>query len=402
MPLLNGLPLKLFPGNPWSATAPQQAQELITTWNLDEIDALQTDPGADLAWSKIGTKTNVGTGIVKVFHNMPQRMDYVPFTGARTYNTVDVVANVVKVQGNSLNFTYPMIWDQMGNGYKLMSPSDGGLVAFMGINGMAPKFVQSGQHLRAQIAATLFYSGLYSTALGLTTPSAVTYAQPNNQNGIALFTDGLGAEGTPGAKHYANPTMANSARFANVFPAFGSFANNFGASLAKMAQIPHATLSNITNGARVTDVFGGTGMRDQFYRMMISDLVPVIGTGTATAALAAVSNPYTLAKSLGLTEENFAGTAFGPRRFWILPQLDNHPYLVANPTADFWINVAAAPGRPAWAQLASNSADFVPTFHFYGAGDPRAQSERLCRFETDLDAGGAAGDPGSIQMFMSV
>lgn len=408
MALVNGLPLKLFPGNPWSSQTPQQAQELITTWNLDEVDALNTDPGPDLAWSGIGTKVNVGTGIVKVFHNMPQRMDYTPFDGKRRYNTVDAVVNQVKIQGHDLNFTYPMIWDQMGNGYKLMSESNGGLVEFMGINGMAPRFVQSGQHLKAQAVASLFYSGLYSTALSLTTPAAVTYPQPNNPNGIALFTDGLGAEGTAGAKHYANPTMANSGRFANVFPAFGAFETMFGASLVKMTIKPHATLSNITSGARVTDVFGGTGMRDKFFRMMVSDLIMQTTTATgakdaasAVVAGASISNPYSYAKSMGITEENFIGTAFGPRRFWILPQLDSHPYLVANPTADFWINVGAAPGRPAWAQLGCNSKDFVPTFHFYGAGDPRAQSERLCRFETDLDAGAGAGDPGCVDMFMS-
>lgn len=409
MPLQNGLPLKAFPGNPWSSQTPAQAQELITTWNLDEADALNIDPGKDIAWAKVGTLTSVGTGIVKIFHNMPQRMDYQPFTGTRTYNTVDVVAQTVRPQGFDLNFAYPMVWDQMGNGYKLMSNSTNGLVEFMGINGMAPKYIQSGQHLMAQLVASLFYSGLYSTALSLTTPAAVTYAQPNNPNGIALFTDGLGAEGTPGAKHYANPTMANSARFANVFPAFGAFESTFGASLVKMTQIPHATLSNVTSGATVTDVFGGTGMRDKFFRMMVSDLVMQTTTATgakdqasAVVAGAAITNPYGYAKTMGITEENFVGTAFGPRRFWILPQLDNHPYLVANPTADFWINVSAAPKRPAWAHLACNSKDFVPTYRFYGAGDPLAQSQKLCRFETDLDGGVAAGDPGSVQMFMSV
>ena len=44
MPLVNGLPLDVFPGNPWSATAPQQALELITTWSLDELTEIKTSP----------------------------------------------------------------------------------------------------------------------------------------------------------------------------------------------------------------------------------------------------------------------------------------------------------------------------------------------------------------------
>lgn len=411
MPLLNAVPIKAFPGNPWSAKTPAQARELITTWDLEELDALKTDPGPDLMWVEKGTKTKVGVGVVKVFSNMPQRMDYQPFRfgGDRVYNSVDVVGTEIKPMPFDLNFAYPMVFDQMGNGYKLMSSTGGGLVDFVGINGMAEQFVIGGRHLKSQLAASIFHLGLYSTALALTAPQARTYEQPNNEDGIALFTDGTGADGSGGEMHYSNPTLAGSPRFKNVYPAFGTFATKFGASLAVMAKKPHALLPNVTSGARVTDVFGPTHMRDQFFRMMVSDLVLQAGSGAANVSVAAVTNPYTLAKSMGLDEENFLGTAFGPRRFWILPQLDTHPYVLAHPTdgpdggpADFWINLAAGPKDPPWAYLASNSKDFVPTFHFYGAGDPKAQSERRCRFETDLDGGAAAGNPGVIDMFFGI
>lgn len=413
MPLINALPINAFPGNPWSATAPQQALELITTWALDELTALNAPPSADLAWAERGSNVGLGLGVVKHGHAMPQTLAFSAFKpgGTRTYRTLDVVATSVKVNPYDLSFGIPMIWDQLGNGWKLMSAGqDNTLIEFTGINGLGASYVVAGKAYKGQLIASLFYEGLYATTGGLssTAPKALTYAQPNNPNGIALFTDGTGAEASGGAQHYANPTVAGSGRFKNVWFAFGSFESNFGASLAKMALKPHATLPNVTSGARVTDVFGPTTMREKFWRMMVQDLTLTTATVGGNGVGAATTNPFALAKTLGVTEENFVGNAFGPRRFWIVPQLDNHPYMVANPTADFWINVSAGIdpttglARPTWAKLGCNSKDFVPTFRFYGPGDPRAMSERLMRFEGDLDAGVAAGAPGEIDMFGSL
>lgn len=408
MPLVNGLPLDIFPGNPWSATAPQQALELITTWSLDELTALNSPPGPDLAWADIGTNTMVAMGIGKWGHSMPQTLDFQTFKpgGARTYHTLDVVASQVRVNPFDLSFGIPMVWDAIGNGYKLMSPStDGTLMDFVGISGLASQYVLAGKAYKCMLLASLFYKGLYSTALGLTTPEALTFPQPNNPNGIALFTDGTGAEGSGGAQHYANPTNPKSGRFKNVWPAFGAFAANYGLSLTKMAIKPHATLSNVTSGARVTDTFGPPSMYQKFWEMMVQTLTLQTATVGGNGVGAATTNPYSQAVSMGLSQENFIGTTFGPRRFWIVPHLENHPYLLANPGKDFWINVSAGKDqstglpRATWGKLASNSKDFVPTFRFYGPGDPRAQSERLMRFEGDLDGGAAAGAPGEIDMF---
>lgn len=416
MTLVNGLPINAFPGNPWSSATPQQTLELITTYNMEELDALVAPPVADLAWALRGSLTSVGTGIVKVPSRMPQRMNYAPFKygGDRDYNAIDVVATQIKVAPYDLNFGFPMIWDDIGNGWKLMSSApDGSLMEFVGIGGMAPQFVTAGQHLRAQLVASLFYESLYCTSLGLTSPKARCFPEPNNADGIALFTDGTGAEGSGGAQHYANPTIAGSGRFKNVFVAFGAFATNYGASLVKMTQIPHPTLNNVTSGARVTDTIGPTYMRDRFWQMAVSQLIlqtsSVSGDGVAAATTNAFSDMVTQLARAGITEENFLGAAFGPRRFWIAPQLDNHPYVAAHPTdgpgggpADFWINISAAPGRANWAKLACNSKEFVPTFRFYGPGDPRAMSERMSRFESDLDGGVSAGAYGEVQMFFGV
>ncbi len=412
MTLISALPLNAFPGSPWSASAPQQTLELITTYDLDELDALSTPPTPDLAWSNVGTMTAIGTGIVKIVHRMPQTMAYTAFKigGGRVYNTMDAVATGVKVAPADLNFGYPMIWDAIGNGWKLMSAApDGSMVDFMGINGIAPGFVEAGLHYKCQLLASLYYSSLYCTSLGLTAPLEFTYPQPNNPNGIALFTDGTGAEGSGGAKHYANPTVSNSGRFKNVYPAFGAFATNYGRSLVLMTQKPHPTLPNVTSGARTTDTFGPTHMRERFWNMMTQTLVLQGGSINGTAIGAGVTNAQSALAIAGITEENFLGNAFGPRRFWILPQLDNHPYVQAHLTdgpggapADMWINVSAGKGRATYAKLAGASKDFVPTFRFYGPGDPRAESEQMCRFESNLHGGVRAGAPGEADMFFGV
>lgn len=413
MPLVNALPINAFPGNPWSATAPQQAQELITTWSLDEKDALSAPPSSDLAWADVGSNTALGrVGIVKHGHAMPQSLAFSPFKpDARQYKTLDVVATTVRVNPYDLNFRIPMIYSEIGNGWELRSPGpDGSLMEFLGINGLGAHYVVAGKAYKCQLIASLMYSGLYATTGGLsiTTPTALTFPQPGNPNGIALFTDGTGAEGTAGCQHYANPTVASSGRFKNVWFGFGSFDANFGASLVKMTIKPHPTLPNVTSGARVTDVFGPTSMREKFWKMAVQTLTLTTAAVGGNGVAAATTNPYSLAASMGITEENFLGTTFGPRRFWILPQLDSHPYVLQNPTADFWINVSAGKdpttgqARPTWAKLASNSKDFVPTFRMYGPGDPLAMSQRMMRFEGDLDGGVAAGAPGEIDMFGSV
>jgi hypothetical protein len=412
MALVSSLPLAQ--SGPWSATAPQQALELITTFNTDEKDALAQPPNADIAWADVGVHTSVSTGIVKSVHSMPQSAAMQAFTGggSRKYHTLDAVVKAIKSSARELSYTIPMIWDNIGNGWQLKSAApDGSLMDFVGISGLGALYVMSGRVEKCAFAADLFYQSLYATTGGLsiTTPKKTTFPQGLSTGGIALFSDGTGAAGSVGANHYANPTVDTSGRFKNVWFAFGSFDANFGASLVKMTIKPNGLFPNITSGARVTDVFGGTNMRDKFFRMMVSDLV--MQTTTATGAKdqtsgvvagAAISNPYSYAKTMGITEENFVGTAFGPRRFWILPHLDNHPYLVQNPTADFWINVSAQPGAASWAKLACSSKDWVPTFRMYGPGDARAMGDRMMRWEGDLDGGSEPGDPGRIDMFGSI
>ena len=147
MPLVNALPIAAFPGNPWSNTAPQQAQELITTWDLDEKDALAAPPSDDLAWADVGSNTAVGVGIVKHGHAMPQSLAFSAFKpDARQYKTLDVVATTVKVNPSDLNFKIPMIYNDIGNGWELRQQGpDGALMEFLGISGLGAQYVVAGK-----------------------------------------------------------------------------------------------------------------------------------------------------------------------------------------------------------------------------------------------------------------
>jgi hypothetical protein len=405
MPLVNSLPLAQ--SGPWSATAPQQALELITTFNTDELLALQQPPNADVGWVDRGSHTSVSTGIVKVVHSMPQSAAMQEFTGGnnRKYHNLDVVAKALKPSARDLSYKIPMVFDVLGNGWKLMSPGEENtLIDFVGITGLGAIYVQSGRVEKARFAADLFYSSLYCTTGGITqtAPKKTSYPQGKSATGIALFSDGTGADGSVGAKHYANPVVATSARFTNVHFGFGAFEANFGASLVTMTQTPNGLYPDITSGARTSDVFGPTTMREKFWRMAVQDLVLTAEQVSSQAVAAAITNPFAYAKTMGITEENFIGTAFGPRTFWTVPHLDNHPYLIQNPTADFWINVDARPGVASWCQLACNSQAWTPIFHMYGPGDPQAMRDREMRWEGDLDGDSQPGDPIRAHMFGSL
>lgn len=410
MPINNVLPLPAHPGFRWSSIVPDATREIITVYDLEELDALNQLPEADIAWAEVGTHTSVGSGVVKVPYRLPQSMMFKQFDygGDRTYHSVDVGATEVHVNPWDLSFAWPMVIDQMGNGWKLMNQaSDGTLTEFMGINGLAGQVVNAGRAYRALLVASLFYKGLTDASLGVTA-EALTIAQPGYPNGLPLFTNGVDSP-----MHFASPMNAKSARFQNLWPGFGPFATKFGASLMKMATKPNPLYPNTTSGARVTDVFGPTWMRDRFWAMAVQTL-SLQTTAVPGILGGATINPYAVETLKKFTPDNFIGAAgFTPQRFWIVPQLDSHPYFTANDgehmtdgpdggPADMWINVSALPGRATWAKLACNSKDFVPIANYYGPGDPRAMSERRVRLETDLDAGVAAGDYGSIDMFFGV
>jgi len=409
MTLISTLPVTQV--GPWSATAPVRALELITTYNLDEHLALLKPPHDDVRWAaEAGTHTSVGVGIIKPAFAMPQSAAMQPFNAenGRRYYGLDVITQTLKPGARDLSYKIPMIWNEIGNGYQLMA--GGRPLEIADITGIAELFVMSGAVERAVFAADLFYSSFYATTGGLssTAPTKLTYPQGAATGGIALFSDGTGAAGSVGDQHYANPTNPKSGRFSTVHFGYGPWSQNtFASSMTLMAKRPHPLFPNITSGQVVTDVFGPTSMRQKFFEMAVQDLVLQAVNMSGQNVAAAVTNPYSFAKANGLTEETFIGNPFGPRRYWAIPHLDNHPYLVQNPTADFWINIARnVPGRAqsavSWCKLACNTKDWTPVFRMYGPGDPIAQRDREMRWEGDLDADSQPGDPMAVDMFGSV
>lgn len=406
MTLQSVLPIKQGPS--WAATVSNQVQEIVTTYNAEELGALNQAPDDVIAWAGVGTKVNQGTGIVKIPVRLPQSLGFTPFKygGAREYQSLDVAAPTVRVSPFDLNFKWPMVYDELGNAKLMSQTASGTLEEFMGVGGLASDVVYAARAYKAQLVATMLYRGLTSAALSLTA-DIVTIPQPGNPNGLPFFTNG-----TDSAKHYTHPFRSDSGRFQNAYPAYGAFASNFGRSLTVMTQKPHPTLPNMTMGLQVTDVVGPTHMRDRFWAMAVQGLS--LQTTTTPGNLAAATvNPYSAETFAKFNESNFLGqqigaSGFAAIRYWIAPQLDNHPYVLAHGSdgpgggpADMWLNICAN-GKGSWCQLASPSKEFVPFSRIYGPGDPRAQSERQVRMECDLDAGVAAGLPHFADLFFGV
>ena len=339
MPLQNVQPL---PSNfTWSSATPAATQEMITTYNAEELDVLNLAPEPEIAWANVGTNVSIGSGIVKVPWRIPQSMAYGAFNygGNRQYQNIDIAAPAIKVMPWDLNFAWPMVWDEMGRA-KLMSegaPDESGrpsLMEFAGAGGLADAVIGAARAYKAQLVSSMFFLGYTSSALGLTA-TIKTVPQPGLPNGNAFFTNG---SDTPA--HYSHPFNGASGTFKNAWTAYGAFASNFKRSLVAVSQVPHPTLPNQIFGARVTDVIGPTWMRDRFWDMAVSSL-SLQTTTTPGNLAAATTNTLNAALLQQYSVDNFIGAAgLGPVRYWINPALDAHPYFTANSNA----NMTTGPG----------------------------------------------------------
>lgn len=411
MPLVSGLPIQSVA--PWSNTIPDPINQLFTLWDLSEKDALLSDPTPSLAWCMRGTKLRSGISRVTYVHAMPEHGQFRPFDGTRVYNKLGAVARAVEPTPRDLSFGMPMVHLDGDTGWRLMTVVDGNSMVDVlgatgaGLGGIPRTYVFAGKVEQALEVANLFHTSMYCAAHGMTSPTKFTHAQPNNPDGIALFTDGTGAEGSGGAMHYTNPTNKASARFANVFAAYGSFFDTFGDSIAKMIEVPNALFPSVPANSTVTDVFGPSHMRKKFWENMIRTLSPQVFTDVTGIAAAATTNPYSMEaalKAAGIDETNFTGRPFGPKTYWIASQLDDHPYCAENPGKDMWINLCDGGSGTAgddlsWAKGACNNETCTPVFRFYGPGDPKAQRERMARFEGDLDLRYEPGSGAKIAVF---
>ncbi len=266
------------------------------------------------------------------------------------------------------------------------------LEQFYGVSGVAADVVQHARAAKADLAASILMGGFTNANLSLVA-KALTLPQPGNPNGLPLFVDATQT------KHYANPLDANSARFANLFLNAGKITDTdvMGTCLTNMTQVPHPSKSNMTLGNKVTDIIGGTSMLIPFWKLAIQTLSLQTTTSPGNLA-AATTNIYNPANIAAATQQiNAAGAS--PWRFWIAPQLDAHPYLVANPTKQMWFTVSRTRQGAAWCEMAGPNVTFTPNLTLLGDGTEECKKTRMVRLFGDLDAGAAAGLPHFIQCY---
>lgn len=384
MSLQNQIPVPAFPGFKHYGVVAPAIKEIVTTFNAESLDALSTVPDKMVAWANVGSRVTPGMFEVKIPIRLPSSLQFRPFDGSRSYNKLDIAAPAVRVGPFDLNFEWPFQIDQSGNAQ---------LKEFYGVEGLAQDIVRAAQAYKAQLVASLVYLGFTNANLGITA-KVLTIPQPGYPNGLPLFTDGNAS-----ANHYAHPFNQNSGRFPNLFLGAGKLTDEgvFGQMLTQMSQVPHPSLPNMTLGCQVTDIIGPTHMLIPFYKAAVQNLA----LEASVAATTNIYNPQLIEQAV--KNGTFIGASgVTPWRFWIAPQLDNHPYLAAHPGKHMWLACSRPEGsgnRDTWAELAAPSKEFVPVVTLFGDQDPKSREMRMARMISDLDAGAAAGLPHFIQQY---
>lgn len=378
-----GLPLNIFPGFTSYGVVSDQVKEIATVFNAEGVEALQSIGEKQVAWADVGTRVSKADFRAKIPVRLTSLMGFEMFNGERRYHPVTVASVAVNVIPWSLGLEWPIQITQSGNVQ---------LQDFYGISGVANDIVQHARAQKADMVASVIMGGFTNAALGVTA-KALTLAQPGLPNGIPLFVDATQT------KHYANPLDPNSARFANLYLGAGKItdAGVMGKTLLDMTQVPHPSKANMTLGNEVTDLIGGTAMLEPFWRLAIQTLSLETTTSPANLAVAS-SNPYSV-DNMARATSMVGVSGLAPWRFWIAPQLDAHPYLVANPTKQMWLAVSRARQGSAWCEMAGPNTTFAPTITLLGDGTEQARITRKVRLFGDLDGGAAAGLPHFAKMY---
>lgn len=377
------LPLEIFPGFTSFGVVSPAVREIATVFNAEGLAALSDIPESSVAWADVGTRVTPGALQVKIPVQLTSLLGFEPMEGERKYHPVTLAAVTVKPAPWSMGIEWPIQIAQSGIAE---------LSNFYGVAGLGANVVQHARAMKADIVASIISAGFTNSALGVTA-KALTIEQPGNANGLPLFVDATQT------KHYANPLDSRSTRFANLFLGAGTFSAAFGNMLTNMSQVPHPSKANMTLGLGVTDVIGPTHMLIPFYQMAVQSLSLQTTTspGNLAAATTNIHNRDITAAALASMGQVIPA-GLSPWRFWIAPQLDAHPYVVANPTKHMWVAVANKRGG-AWCELAGPSTTFTPTITLLGDGTEEARKTRKVRMFGDLDAGAAAGLPHFAQMY---
>lgn len=370
------LPLDIFPGFTSFGVVSPQVQEIAVTFNAEGVDALSAIPEKQVAWADIGTRVTKADFKAKIPVRLTSLLGFKPFEGERHYHPLSAAAVAVSVAPWALNLE----WDiRLNSGIAHLEE-------FYGISGLAGDVVSHARAAKADMLASVIMAGFTNSSLGLTA-KALTLPQPGNANGLPLFVDATQT------KHYANPLDGNSARFANLILNAGKITDPgvMGTVLTNMAKVPHPSKANMTLGNEVTDLVGGTDMLIPFWQLAIQtlSLQTTTSPGNLAAATTNVYNPETMRQASSMV--GVSGLA--PWRFWIAPQLDAHPYLVANPGKQMWMAISQTRKSAAYCEMAGPNTTFGPMVTLLGDGTEEAKKSRKVRLLGDLDAGAAAGLP---------
>lgn len=404
---LNLLPLPA--GVPENTLAGSQVQEIVTSYNLESLEAVNQPIGKNALWATVGTKTTPGIGNVKVPIRFLSNQNFTPFKfgGQRDFSTMDVGAILVPTTPLQLNYRWAMIKDALGKLNLMSLRGDGTYDDFYGATGLAGAIMTGAHFHRAMLVATTVIQSMTDAG------SAMTATQLCLDN-LPLFTNG-----TDSAKHLANPNNPASGTFETLFrPGIanrvgfggGSFGTDWLSKMVlAMTQVPHPSLANATMELEVTDIVGPTWMKIPFWQTAIQSLQLQTATVGATGVGAGTTNIFNadLVKNMGA--DTFIGAGgVAPQRYWTTSLFDSHPYALANQTngpgggpAHFCMAIAnMKPRVQTWCELACRDEAFTPHVSIYGPGDPTAESERMVRMLADLDAGARPGLPHFVAMYL--
>jgi hypothetical protein len=379
--------MDIFPGFSTYGVVSPAIIELATTFNAEGINALAAIPEKAVRWADVGTrvtKLEIGQGKIPV--DVTPLQGFEPFEGERRYHQVNVDAVTVKVNPFQLNHEWDIRFGR-GEGAKLVN--------FYGLQNLPQKVVAHARALKADMVEALIEAGLTNPNIPRTdgVGGGMSARALVLSTGIPLFSDGHYT-----APHYANPIDTSSKQFINCHYGAGKITDTdtIGKVMMNLNNVPHASKLNMTMGLTMTDLIGPPHMLIPFFKAFVQNLALEINTGaSAFAATTNIYNPESIAKAQAMV----GVSGVGPWRFWIAPQLNAHPYVVANPGKHMWLALAQSPAGGAFCELGAPSPEFTPELTLMGDGTEDARKRRKISLLGDLDAGVAAGLPHFAQMY---
>lgn len=359
----------IFPGLTVLGAVSPAVQELALNFNMEALQALQQPARAKIGWIDgiSGVTPAVFKGKIPI--DFTALDGFEPYDGVRHYKQVDVAA----IEADVNQWQRNLEWD-----YRL-NHGNVEIQSIYNVANYAKAMIDHARVMKARLGATVLMQGTPGTAKALVyAGNAIPGA------GLPLFSN----DATTG-QHYANPMAANSRRFNNYFTAVGKFdADTFKLTRQNMQAVPNPTLSAETLGIEVTDIFGPTHMAEDFKAVAQQGLsLQAVSIG-GTPVAAATTNIYAAGE-----------TAW---RYWICPQLDADPFLIANPGAHLWFAVSTELVGAHPIEMVAPTKEFTPMLQFFGEGTEMAATSRKLHLLGDLDAGAAPGLPHVVARYEEV